>query len=144
MATATVFNNAILQMVKGAMNFPDGANTTYKAMLLKTKPSSALKADTLISDLTGRGAVEVDTAGTNYTAGGKLFATVNAAINTSNGIEVSFSELTWTSSTFSAVAAIIYRASDNKLVAYIDFGTTISSSSSTWYLSQATPLRIQN
>ena len=63
--------------------------------------------------------------------------------------EISFSNPSWTSSTITARAGVIYKSrggasSADELVAYVDFGADVSSTSGTFIVTFTGPLRFQN
>lgn len=150
MATTTIYNNALLEMARGSLTIP--ANATHKVMLLAPGSTySAVKSHAYVSDVLGSGGTEV-ASGAGYTPGGNAVPTVAAAaISGTNNIGITFSDVSWPSSTISARQAIIYKPgatagvyTDAKLIAHIDFGTTITSSASTFTVSFSSPLKLVN
>ena len=142
MSSTTIYNNALLEMVRGTLNFTNGANSTYKVMLLgPTSTYVVNKSHTNISDVTSNGGVEA--SGTGYTAGGKAPANITSAV-VANAVELSFDDVSWTNATLNAKAAILYNPTTSRLVAYIDFGTTVTASNSTFTVDFQTPLKLQN
>lgn len=147
MASTTIYNNALLELVRGGISFPSSlasSNSTYKLMLVSsTSTYSPVKSHTTLTDFTGNGGSEA--SGTGYTAGGAFPATIATAVDNSlNFASVTPADVSWASSTISAKGAILYAVSGNKMVAFIDFGGTVSSANSTFTVSFTTPLKLQN
>lgn len=135
------FRNLPDHLARGAINFATGS---FKCMLVSAVPSES-NLDTWVN----RSDVTTEVTGTGYTAGGvAVTATVSAVDTTNNRVAVTFSNLSpgWTSSTITALAAIVYlntgTASTDKLVALVDFGGTVSSSSGNFSVTFSTPLYI--
>ena len=146
MATAQIYNNALLEMVKGTLNFPTTTSPTFKVMLIANSPSYTFsKSHSTVADVKGAGATEI--SGTGYTAGGAFIPSIATALN-ANAVEVSFGDVIWAASTLTARGAIVYSptGSDStaKVIAYIDFGTTVSSNNSALTVDFQTPLKLQN
>lgn len=148
MATAQIYNNALLEMVKGTLNFPTTTTPNYKVMLIAATPSYTFsKNHSTVSDVKTAGATEV--SGTGYSTGGALIPSpgIATAIN-SNAIEVNITDVIWPSSTITARGAILYNPTGNdataKVVAYIDFGANVSSNNSALTIDFQTPLKLQN
>lgn len=117
---------------------------TAKVLLVSSVPSEA-NLDGWIS----RADVTNEITGTGYTAGGIAQAyTLDALDTTNNRQPITFTNITngWTSATFSAVGAIIYKnsgtSSTDYLIDFIDFGGTVSCSSGSFSITYSTPLYI--
>ena len=118
--------------------FSGAANTShsYKGMLVSSSYSENRATHAKRSDITN------EISGTGYTAGGTA-VTLTAALNTTtHKVTLTIGAATWSSSTITARKLIIYRArggasSADELVACIDNGADLASSSSTmsWYAS---------
>ena len=140
MASAN-FTNLADHLAKAAINF---STDSFKCLLVSSVPSSAnLDAWVNRSDVTN------EVTGTGYTAGGvAVTLTVGSVDTTNNRVPVTPSNLSpgWTSSTISAVGAIIYKStgtsSTDKLVSFVDFSGTVSSSSGNYSVTFSTPLYI--
>lgn len=148
MATAQIYNNALLEMVKGTLNFPTTTTPNYKVMLIGATPSYTFqKSQATVSDVKAAGATEV--SGTGYTAGGAVVPSpgISTQVN-ANAIEVSIADVIWPNSTITARGAILYSPTGSdataKVVAYIDFGTNVSSNNSAFTIDFQTPLKLQN
>ena len=110
-----------VQILEGVHNF---TSDTFKIALYTG--SASLGADTTVYTTTG------ETSGTGYTAGGE---TLTPTTPTSSGTTayVSFANVSWTSASFTARAALIYNATQgNKSVAVLDFGSDKTVSGSTF------------
>jgi hypothetical protein len=97
-----------------------------------------------------RSSVTSEVVATGYTAGGQATTpTVFEDYVTNHRVTISFSQVTWTSATITARAAVIYKnrggaASADELVAYVDFGSDQSNSGGNFTLTFTTPLVLQN
>lgn len=106
----------------------DLSTVTLKVALVGSGYTPALTTDQYWSD-----AVANEVTGTGYTAGGiTLTSAVVAADTTNHRGKFSAANVTWASSTITAVGAVIYKStgvnSTSPLVGYIDFGGSKSSS----------------
>lgn len=136
------FRNLADHLAKGAINFSSDA---FKVLLVTSAPSEAnLDAWVNRSDVTSEVA-----NGNGYTTGGvNVTASVGALDTTNNRVPVNFADLSpgWTSATISAVGAIIYKstgtAATDKLVTFVDFGATISSTNGNYSVDFTSPLYI--
>jgi len=135
-----IYNSCLDDLAKGSINFNAD---TFKCMLVQSGYTA--DKDTHLK----RSSVTNEASGAGYTSGG---ATVTATVSkdTANDrVDVSFSNPSWGSSTISANAAVIYKSrggasSADELVAYVDFGSTVSSTSGTFSVTFSSPLRFQN
>ena len=122
------------------MSIMQGATTSFKVQLLDGVHN--FLTDTFkIALYTGNASLDASTTvystsnevtGTGYTAGGK---TLTPTTPTSSGTVayVSFANVSWTSASFTARAALIYNATQgNKSVAVLDFGSDKTVSNSTF------------
>ena len=133
-----IFMSALDDLAKGSIDFD---TDSFYCMLVDGYTPDAAN-DTKRSDVTG------EVVGTGYTAGG---ASVTATVTNDTGnsrLDISFSNPSWAASTITADGAVIYKsrggaASSDELVAYVDFGGDVSSSSGTFSVSFTSPLRFQ-
>lgn len=149
-STVTIYNNALKEMANGSIKF-DGT-TNFKLLLVgtgSTYPSPATKSHITRSQFTSNGGAEA--SGSGYTAGGATVTFTNTSVstdNTNNVINIQIPTVNWASSTISAKGAVLYTVTGDpttdKLVAYCDFGATVSSSASTLSVTFSTPLKLQN
>jgi hypothetical protein len=119
----TIFKQNLLN---GLENFTSG---NYKIALY----TSLANLDSSTTAYTTSGEV----SGAGYTAGGK--ALVNIPPSSGDGAAyVSFQNVTWTGSGFTARAALIYNTSTNAAVCVLDFGSDKTSSNFTVTFPSAT------
>lgn len=135
-----IFNNALFNWAKGQIDFD---TDTFKCMLV----TSAYAPDKDTHDF--RDDVTNEVTGTGYTAGGTAATVTVNAIDTANDrVEITLGAVSWPASTITARGAVYYKsrgglASADEIVAYIDFGGDVSSTSGTFALSAST-IRLQN
>jgi hypothetical protein len=109
-----VFKTGLLD---GTFNFSSTTAQVYKIALYTN--SASLNQDTTAYTNTG------EVSGPGYTAGGKIL-TIGVNPTNSNDISyLSFNDISWTSSTFTARGALIYKADGvtNPAVCVLDFGS---------------------
>lgn len=138
---STNFTNLCDHLAKAAINFSTGS---FKGLLVSSVPSES-NLDTWVN----RSDVTNEVTGTGYTAGGvALTLTVGSVDTTNNRVPITISNLSpgWTSSSISAVGLIVYlnsgTSSTDKLVSFVDFGGTVTSSSGNFSVTFGTPLYI--
>lgn len=134
-----VYNSFFLDMATGQI---DCDSDTFKMMLV-TSSYSADKGHDKRSDITN------EISGTGYTAGGKSVSFSVALDNSNNKLELAFSDVSWTTATFTTRGAVIYKSrggtsSADELVCYIDFGADKSPSAESFTVTFGTPITIQN
>lgn len=135
-----IYNSCLDDAAKGAIDFD---TDTFKAMLVTSTYSPNKDTHTKRSDVTN------EASGTGYTAGG---ATVTCSVtkDTANDrVDISFTSPSWSSSTITARALVIYKSrggasSADELVAYVDNGSDASSTNGTFTFNITSPLRLQN
>lgn len=142
-ATVTLYNNALKEMAQGTIRF-DG-NTAMKLLLVA--PGSGYtfsKAHTIKTDFTATG---TEASGTGYTPSGNEVTFLAGSVTIDSGtsaINIAIPATSWPNSTIPSVKAAILLTSLDKLVAYADFDTTVSSSNSTFTVTFSTPIKLQN
>lgn len=134
-----VYNSCIDYVCKGSIDFD---TDTFKMMLV-TDAYTPSKSHDFRNDVTN------EVTGTGYTTGGNAATPTVTKDNTNNRVDVSWTITSWTSSTITARAGVIYKSrggasSADELVGYIDFGSDISSTSGTFSVTITSPLRFQN
>lgn len=88
-------------------------------------------------------------AGSGYSTGGQT-ATPTITLDTANDrTDITFANIAWTTATITARAGVLYKSrggasSADELIAYVDFGTNVSSTGGTFTVSFTGPLRFQN
>jgi hypothetical protein len=134
-----IYNSCLYDVATGAIDFD---TDTFYVML--TTSSYTEDKDTHLK----RSSVTNEVSGTGYTAGGNS-VTVSVTKDTTNDrIDISLGGTTWSSSTITARKAVYYKSrgganTADELVAVIDFGSDVSTTSGTFTLTAST-LRIQN
>jgi len=135
-----VYNSCIRNAVTGQIDFD--TDTFYMMLVTSTyTPDQDTHLD--------RADVTNEVTGTNYTSSGQSVTVTVGAVDTANDrVDISFADVTWASSTITAAAAVVYKytgtAADDLLVAYLDFGGDVSSTSGDFTVSTTTPLRFAN
>lgn len=117
---------------------------TYKMLLVSSAPS---ESDLDTFDFRADIANEVAASGTYATGGAAVTCSVGAVDTANNRVPVTFGNpAPFTSATISAVGAWIYKAvgtaATDELVAYVDFGGTITSTAGTFTVTLSTPLYV--
>jgi len=141
MASAN-FTNLTDHLAKAAVNF---STDTFKAILVTAVPSES-ELDTFIN----RSSVTIEHAATGgYTAGGfAVTASVGAVDTTNNRVAVTYTcaSPTYSSATLSAVGCIIYKSTGSsatdKLLHFVDFGGTVTSTNGNYTITFSTPFYI--
>lgn len=135
------FRNMARALAKADLDFD---TLTCKVLLVSSVPSEAN-----LDSWANRSDVTNEITGSGYTAGGVAQAYTLGALDTSNNrqpITYSDNATAWTSSTITAVGAIIYKNSGasatDTLLHFVDFGGTVSVSPGTFGLSYSTPFYI--
>jgi hypothetical protein len=134
-----IYNSCLDDTVKGSIDFD---TDTFK-MILVTSSYAAAKTHAKRSDVTN------EVSGTGYTTGGNAAAATCTKDNTNNREDITFAITSWTTATITARAGVIYKsrgglASADELVAYVDFGTDVTSTAGTFSVTISSPLRFQN
>lgn len=137
--TSLIYNSFWNDVVRGNI---DVDTDTFKAMIVGSGYTENKDTHTKRSDVTS------EVTGTGYTAGG---ATTTATVNldTANDrVDITVGAASWASSTITGRKLVIYKSrggasSADELVAVIDNGTDLISSSGTFAFTAST-LRIQN
>ena len=120
-----VFDSFLADVFSGAAN----TSHSYKAMLVTSGYSENRATHAKRSDIAS------EVSGTGYTAGGASI-TLSASLNTStHKLTLTIGSVSWSSSTITARKLVVYKttgtAANDCLVACIDNGTDLVSSSST-------------
>ena len=104
--------------------------TSHTIKIALYDSTATLNADTTTYSDGDTGQVSNDAAG--YDTGGKELTKVAPASSGTTAF-IDFSDITWTSSTFTARGALIYNSSaSNKAIAVLDFGSDKTTSNSTF------------
>lgn len=134
-----IYNSAIDDNARGAI---DWDSDTFKQLLVTSSYTPDKDTHLKRSDVTN------EVTGTGYTAGGVTVAATVAKDLTNDRVTVSFAAPSWANSTITAKGSVIYKSrggasSADELVAYIDFGSSVSSSGGTFSVSSST-ITLQN
>lgn len=119
-------------MAAGSIQF---ASDAFKVMLVNGYTADKDGHETR-ADVTG------EVAGTGYAAGGAMVTVAVVADPVADRTDIELGGATWPASTISATGAVYYTAAD-ELIAYIDFGGTISSLVGSFTL-QSSTIQIYN
>lgn len=137
---ASIDSSTQITMSKAATATNNGITVTavgdvFKMALIKVSPTGTYDAaSTNYSNITGN---SDETSGTGYTAGGAAL-TNTSATSSSTTAYITFNNPSWTTSTFSCTACMIYNTSvrfgfgANRALGVFDFGGTQSVSSGTF------------
>lgn len=106
---------------------------TIKVALVTSSYTPDIDAHDNFDDITN------EVSGTGYTAGGATLGSVTVTVdNTDNEGVFDAADTSWASSTITARGAVIYKstgtASTSKLICYVDFGSDVTSTSSTFQI----------
>lgn len=116
---------------------------TFKCMLVTSTYTPNKGTHDRRNDITN------EVSGTGYTSGGTT-CTVSGALDTTNHrYDVTITGPSFATATITARAMIVYKSrggasSADELVAYIDFGSDVSSTAATFAITVTSPLRVQN
>jgi hypothetical protein len=132
-----VYDSVLNDVARGNIDFD---SDSYKIMLV-TSSYVAVKASHA-----KRSSVTNEITGTGYTAGGAAIV-CTLSDDTAKKI-LTFASTSWATATFTAAAAVIYKArggasSADELIAYLDFNGSVSASASTFSVS-ATVITLSN
>jgi hypothetical protein len=137
--SSLIYNSALYDALTGAIDFD---TDTFYALLVDGSYTPDQDTHLKRSDITH------EVTGTGYTAGGAAATVGVTKDNATNRISVALGATSWAASTISANGAVYYKHrggadTADELVAFIDFGGTITSTSGTFSLT-ASELRVQN
>ena len=115
--TSAICNSFKQEILVGTHNFTASTGDTFKIALFTS--SETLGASTTAYSSTNE---ITNDAGSAYTAGGENLTSVTPVLDSSTAV-CDFSDVSWTSATFTANGALIYNSSQsNKAVCAIAFG----------------------
>ena len=115
--TSAICNSFKQEILVGTHNFTASTGDTFKIALFTS--SATLGASTTAYSSTNE---ITNDAGSAYTAGGENLTSVTPVLDSSTAV-CDFSDVSWTSATFTANGALIYNSSQsNKAVCAIAFG----------------------
>lgn len=129
--TTKWYGEGLEAMAKGAIDFD---TDTFKVMLATSTYTPDQDLHNFRDDITN------EVSGTGYTAGGETLANATVAYDgTSNEMRILWDDVSWSSSSFAARYAVIYKSrgglsSADELVGYVDFGEDVSVTNGTFTL----------
>jgi hypothetical protein len=134
-----IYNKAIDNLVKAGINF---STDTFRVMLVTSAytPNKDTHED--------RADVTNEVSGTGYTAGGVVTVPTITLDLTNDRVDISFGNVSWATATITARACVIYKATgtpaNDFLIAYVDFGSDVSSTAAAFAVTFSSALRFQN
>jgi hypothetical protein len=135
-----IFDSFLDDLCKGNIN--PNSDTFYALIVTATySPNKGTHAKR--SDVTN------EVSGTGYTAGGVAITCTPTKDTTNHREDLTFSDPSWTSSTITGRALVVYKhrggaSTADELVAYVDNGSDVTSTNGTWSFDINAPLRFQN
>lgn len=134
-----IFNSCIDDMARGAIAFD--ADTFYAALVTAAYVPDK-DAHTRRSDVTD------EVVGAGYTADGAASAVTVTKDTGSDQTSIAFAAVVWPASTITARGAVLYKrrggaATADELVAYVDFGSNVSSTAGSFTVTFSSPLTLQ-
>lgn len=138
--SSLVYDSYMDDLQKG--NITPNSDTFYLMLVISYTPNKA--TDTKRSNVTAS-----EISGTGYTAGGAATTATVSLDTTNHRSDVTFGSVSWSTATISASGGVIYKhrggaSSADNLVAFVDFGGTVSSTAATFSVTFSSPLRFQN
>lgn len=134
-----IYNSAVDDMARGAIDFD---TDTFKIMLVTSSYTANKDSHDKRDDVTN------EVSGTGYTAGGATVACTVTKDTANDKVTLAFASTSWATATITARGAVIYKSrggssSADELVAYIDFGSDVSSTAATFTVGAST-ITLQN
>tara|TARA_B100000029_G_scaffold419565_1_gene425112 strand:- start:602 stop:1051 length:450 start_codon:yes stop_codon:yes gene_type:complete len=118
------------EVLVGTHNFTATSGDEFKIALYTN--SATISAATTAYDSTATGET-TNTAGTAYTAGGKALTSVTPALKSTSTACCDFSDVSWTTASFTARGALIYNNDQSdKAVCVLNFGGDKTASAGTF------------
>ncbi|MFZ9848944.1 MAG: hypothetical protein ACO3FA_00850 [Vulcanococcus sp.] len=134
-----IYNSAVDDMARGAIDFD---TDTFKIMLVTSSYTANKDSHDKRDDVTN------EVSGTGYTAGGATVACTVTKDTANDKVTLAFASTSWATATITARGAVIYKSrggssNADELVAYIDFGSDVSSTAATFTVGAST-ITLQN
>ena len=137
--TTGIIDNAKLGFISGAF----AAGDVYRLALIKAGATGTY--NNVFAGNYLPTTVEEVANGSGYTTSGSTLTAYTAAI-ASNTASIDWADATWPASTISAIGAVLYKsgttAGSNPIIAFYDFGGTISSTGGTFTAAIANIVKI--
>jgi len=135
-----IYDSYSYDVLTGAI---DTDSDTFYGMLVTSTYAPNKKTHTKRSDVTN------EVVGAGYTAGGAEIDVTVTNDTANDRVDVEFDNVSWTGATITARAIVIYKrrggaSSADELVAYVDFGSNVSSTNAAFAVTFSSPLRLQN
>ncbi len=135
-----VFDSFVDDLAHGLIDFE--ADVFY-ALLVTSAYAPDKGMHTKRSDVTD------EVTGTGYTPGGRQSAVTVTKDTANHRVTASFSPVVWPTATITARGAVLYKrrggaATADELVAYVGFGSDITSTNDSFTVTFTTPLTLQN
>jgi len=130
------YGQGLLNIAKGSIDLD---TDTFKIMLTTSAYTPNQDTDDFRNDVTN------EITGTGYTAGGATLSGVSVTYDAaSNQVRISWTDPTWTTATFTARTAVIYKSrggasSADELVAYCTEASDVTSTAATFTVDLASP-----
>ena len=124
------FKNNLTQTTNFAIDFDDTTAGRFKCMLVEAAYVPNFDTDSVKTDVSN------EIVGAGYTAGGEALTSVTFTIS-GGTITWDAADVTWSASTITnAAAAVIYNtsATNEPLIAYVEFGGNFSTTSGTFQI----------
>lgn len=136
-----IYNSCIDDMARGAIDFD---TDSFKVMLVTSTYAPDKDTHLKRSSVTN----EVGASG-SYAAGGAASVCTVAKDTALDKVTMTFAGVAFTTATITARAAVIYKSrggasTADELVAYVDFGSDITSTADTFTVTFSSPLTLQN
>jgi len=134
-----IYNSAIDEMARGDIDFD---TNTFKALLVTSSYVPNKDTHDFRDDVTN------EVTGTGYTAGGATRAVTVTKDTANDRVTIQFGAVSWATSTITARGCVYYKSrggasSADEIVAYVDFGSDVSSSGATFSVAAST-ITLQN
>lgn len=135
-----IYNSFVDDLARGAI---DADTDTFYVMLVTSTYAPNKDTHTKRSDVTN------EVVGAGYSSGGKVSAATVTKDTATDRVTIAFASVNWTTATITARAAVIYKrrggaASADELVAYVDFGSDVTSTADTFTVTFSSPITFQN
>lgn len=121
--TQAVCNTFKSELLGGVHDFDSASGQVFKLAMFTSAVTLGASVSTFVSTN------EVTSAG--YTSGGAQLQGQNVSLDSATAI-VTFSDLSFTGVTLSALGALIYNSTGNRAVAVLDFGAVKTATSGTF------------
>lgn len=137
--SSLIYNKMLDGLVRAKFDF---STATINVMLVTSSYTPNKDTDTFRSDVTN------EVVGTGYTTGGTATTPTITLDTTNDRVDITFSSVSWSSATITARACVIYKvvgtAGTDLLIAYVDFGSNVSSTNAAFAVTFSSALRFQN